>query len=86
MENWANLFRKICPKTQSKHVWILLGTFLGVFRILKTFLIFFENFLRLDPPWKTRQKFFEKFAPKFVQNMFGYFWERFWAFLNFENF
>ena len=86
LENWAKIFRKNCPKTQSKHVWILLGTSLGVFRILKIFLIFFENFLRLDPPWKTRQKFLEKFAPKHVQNMFGYFWERFWAFLNFENF
>ena len=45
-----------------------------------------ENFRKLDIPWKTGQKFFEKFAPKYVQIMFGYFWERFWAFLNFENF
>ena len=45
---------------------------------------FFENFRRLDPPWKTGQKFFEKFAPKHIQNMFGDFWERFWAFSNFE--
>ena len=45
--------------------------------------IFFENFRRLDIPWKTGQKFFEKFAPKHVQNRFGYFWERFWAFLEF---
>ena len=29
--------------------------------------IFFENFRRLDIPWKTGQKFFEKFAPKHVQ-------------------
>ena len=28
-------------------------------------------------------KIFEKFAPKHVQNTFGYFWERFWAFLEF---
>ena len=33
--------------------------------------IFFENFRRLDIPWKTGQKIFEKFAPKHVQNMFG---------------
>ena len=44
---------------------------------------FFENFRRLDIPWKTGQKIFEKFAPKKVQNMFGDFWERFWAFLEF---
>ena len=43
----------------------------------------FENFRKLDPPWKTGQKFFEKFAPKHVRNTFGYFWERFWAFLEF---
>ena len=74
-------FRKICPKTRSKHVWILLGTLLGIFGILKIF--FFENFQRLDLPWKTGQNFFEKFAPKHVQNTFGYFWQLFWAFLEF---
>ena len=123
------IFRKICPKTLSKHFWILLGTILGIFGILKRYIfknfrrldipwntglkfffrknhnktrldtfgntfghflnfenIFFENFRRLDIPWKTGQKFVEKFAPKHVQNMFGDFRERFWAFLNFEKF
>ena len=51
-------FRKIFPKTCSKHVWILLGTLLGNFRILKLF--FFENFRRLDPPWITGHKFFSR--------------------------
>ena len=125
MENWAKIFRKNFPKTGSKRVWILLGTLLGIFGILKkknlkifenstlhgtlgikffrknqpktrldtlgkTFAhfwnfenIFFENFRRLDIPWKTGQKFSEKFAPKHVQNMFAYFWERFWTFLEF---
>ena len=32
-----NFFRKTCPKLQSNHVWILLGTILGVFGILKFF-------------------------------------------------
>ena len=64
-----------------KHVWILLGTLLGIFGILKMF--FFENFRTLDIQWKTGQKFSEKFALKHVQNMFAYFWERFWAFLEF---
>ena len=88
-------FRKLDPpwntghnfffeKITLKHVWIVLGKLLGIFGILKIF--FFENFRRLDIPWKTGQKFFKKFAPKHVQNMFRYFWERFWAFLNFENF
>ena len=76
------IFQKFFPKTCSKHVWILLRTLLGIFGILEIF--FFEKFRKLDIPWKTGQKFFEKFAPKHVQNMFGDFWERFWAFWNFE--
>ncbi len=66
-----------------KHVWTLLGTILGIFGILKIF-DFFENFRRLDRPWNTGQKFFsKKINPKHVQNTFGHFWERFWAFLDF---
>ena len=76
-------FSKKLSKLQSKHVCILLGTILGVFGFLKFFFDFFENFLRFETPWKTGQKVFEKFAPKHVQNTFGYFWERFWAFLEF---
>ena len=46
--------------------------------------IFFENFRKLDLPRNTGQKkIFEKFAPKHVQNTSGYFWEQFWAFLEF---
>ena len=37
-------FEKNCPKLQSKHVWIPLGTILGVFVILKIFLIFLKIF------------------------------------------
>ena len=55
-------FRKICPKTRSKHVWILLGTILGVFGILKKKIL--ENFRKLDPPWNTGHKIFQKFFPK----------------------
>ena len=83
MENWAKFFRKNCPKLQSKHVWILLGTILGVFGILKFFLIFLKIFEDSTFHGKVGKKIFEKFAPKFVQNTFGYFWERFWAFLEF---
>ena len=79
---WNTGHKFFSKKITLKHVWILLGTLLGFFGILKLF--FFESFRRLDIPWKTGQKFFEKFAPKHVQNMFGDFWERFWAFWNFE--
>ena len=43
----------------------------------------FENFRRLDIPSKTGQKFSEKIVPNYNQNTFGFFWERFWAFLEF---
>ena len=49
-------------------------------QFLKIFDIF-ENFRRLDPPWKTGQKnFFKKINSKHVQNTFGHFWEQFWIF------
>ena len=54
-------FREVCPKTGSKHVWILLGTILGIFGILKKQL---ENFRKLDPPWNTGHKIFQKVCPK----------------------
>ena len=51
---------------------------------LEKFFHFFENFRRIDPPWNTEQKkILEKINPKHVQNTFGHFWERFWAFLQF---
>ncbi len=79
-------FRKNYPKTCSKHVWTLLETILGIFRFLKIFW-FFWKFRRIDPPWNTAQKnFFEKITRKHVQNTFGHFWERFWAFLEYWKF
>ena len=60
------------------------GNDFGHFWNFAIFFDFFENFRRFDLPWKTGQKFFEKFAPKHVQNTFGYFWERFWALWSFE--
>ena len=129
MENWAKIFQKNFPKTCSKHVWILLGTIVGIFGISKFFLeifedstfhgkvgkefskslpqnlfktrldtfrndfgrfwnfeislSFFEIFRRLDPPWNTGQNFFGKIVPNYNQNTFGFFWEPFWAFLEF---
>ena len=40
----------------------------------------FENFRKLDPPWNTGHKIFSKKSP---YNTFGYFWEHFWAILEF---
>ena len=75
------IFQKIFPKTCSKHVWILLGTLLGIFGILKIFFLkIFENSTLHGTLGK---KIFEKFAPKHVQNTFAYFRERFCAFLEF---
>ena len=87
MEQWAKKsFEKIAPK----HVQNTFGHFWGRFRAFLKFLkIFdlFENFRRLDPPWKTGQK---KISKKLTLNMFktrldtfdndfGHFW-------NFKNF
>ena len=55
------IFQKICPKTRSKHAWILSGTILGIFGILKKKI--FENFRKLDPPWNTGHKIFSKKSP-----------------------
>ena len=59
------------------------GNDLGQIRNIENSWFIFEKFRRLDPPWKTGQKFFEKIAPKHFQNSFEYFWEQFWAFLEF---
>ena len=87
MEHWAKkIFQKNHPKTSSKHVWTLLGSNLGISEFWK-FFDFFESFRRLDPPWNTGQKnFFKKITLKHLQNTFGHFWDRIWAFRNFENF
>ena len=58
MEHWAlNFFEKITLK----HVWILLGTLLGIFGIFKKKI---EIFRKLDPPRNTEQKKFRKICPK----------------------
>ncbi len=59
------------------------GNDFGHFSIFENFFDFFEIFRRLDPPWNTGQKKFRKKTPKDVQNTFGHFRERFWAFLDF---
>ena len=59
------------------------GNDFGLFCNFENFLNFFEKFRRLDSPWNTGQKKIEIITQKHVQNTFGHFWERFWAFLDF---
>ena len=80
MEKWEKKFSKSLPQNLFKTRLDTFGNDFGRFWNFEIFFDFFENFLRFDPPWKTGQKFFEKIAPKHVQNPFGYFWEHFWAF------
>ncbi len=85
MEHWAKVFfRKKHPKTCSKHVWTLLGTILGNFWSFENFLIFLKNFEDRPSMEHWAKVLFSKKTPqKHVQNPFGHFWERFWAFLEF---
>ena len=79
-------FRKNYPKTCSKHVWTLLGTILGILENLKLFW-FFENISKTRPSMEHwGKKFFENINPNHVQNTFGHFSERYWAFLEFWKF
>ena len=80
-------FRRRYPKTCSKHFWTIWERFWAVLHFWNFFLIFLKTFRRLDPPWNNGQKkIFEKITPKHVQNLFGHFRERFWAFLKIWNF
>ena len=56
-------FRKKHPKTTSKHVWTLLGTILGVFGILKLFLISSKIFGDSTLHGTLYKKFFRKNHP-----------------------
>ncbi len=69
------------------------GNDFGHFWIFENFLIFlkiFEDSTLHGTLGKKKfsmehwaNNFFEKNTPKHVQNTFGHFWERFWAFLDF---
>ncbi len=59
------------------------GNDFGHFSIFENFLIFLKIFEDSTPMEHWAKKFFEKYTPKHVQNTFGHFWERFWAFLEF---
>ncbi len=58
------------------------GNDFGHFWIFENFLT--SKFSKTRPSMEHWAKlFFEKITPKHVQNTFGHFWERFWAFLDF---
>ena len=77
------IIRKICPKTRSKHVWIFLGTILGIFGILKKK---FWKFSKTRPSMESWASNFPKNCPKHVQNTFGHFWNAFGQIRNIEIF
>ncbi len=73
-------FEKKHLKTCSRHVWTLLGTILGIFGFLKIFDCL-KNFEDSTLHGTLGKSFvFEKNTRKHIQNTFGHFWERFWAF------
>ena len=61
MEHWAKNFSKIFPQNMFK---TRLDTFENIFGHFWNFEnIFCENFRKLDPPWNTGHKIFQKFFP-----------------------
>ncbi len=59
------------------------GNDFGLFCNFEKFLIFLKIFEESTLMQHWAKKILEKNNPKHVQNTFGHFWERFWAFLKF---
>ena len=59
------------------------GNDFGHFWNFESFLIFLKIFEDSTLQETLGKKNFEKIAPKQIQNTFGHFWERLWAFLEF---
>ncbi len=59
------------------------GNDYGHFSIFENFLIFLKVFEDSTVHGTLGKNFSEKITPNHVQNTFGHFWERFWAFLDF---
>ena len=84
MGHWAKKnFSKKLTQNMFKTRLDTFGNDFGLFCNFEKFLIFFENFRRFDPHGTLGKKNLEKINPKHVQNTFGHFWARFWAFLQF---
>ena len=79
-------FRKKYPQNMFKTQLDTFGNDFGHFWNFEIFL-FIKNISKIRPVTEDWEKKFSKKVPsKLVQNTFGHFWERFWAFLDFWNF
>ncbi len=77
-------FSKKSPENMFKSRLDTFGNDFGHFRNFENFLIFLKIFEDSTLHGTLGKSFvFEKNTPKHVQNTFGHFWERFWAFLDF---
>ncbi len=77
-------FSKKSPENMFKTRLDTFGNDFGHFRNFENFLIFLKNFDDSTLHGTLGKSFvFEKNTRKHVQNTFGHFWERFWAFLDF---
>ena len=83
MEHWAKKsFSKNSPQNVFKTRLDTFGNDFGPFWNFEK--IFFWKFSKTRPSTEHwAKKIFGKFDPKQVQNTFGYFWEHFWAFMEF---
>ena len=61
----------------------IFGNDFGLFWIFEMFMIFLKIFEESTLHGTLCKKNFEINTPKHIQNTFGHFWERFWAFLEF---
>ncbi len=78
------IFSKKLPENMFKTRLDTFGNDFEHFWNIENFLIFLKIFEDSTPHGTLGiKKFFEKINPKHVQNTFGHFWERFWAFLDF---
>ncbi len=78
------IFSKKSPENMFKSRLDTFGNDFGHFRNFENFLIFLKIFEDSTLHGTLGKRFvFEKNTPKHVQNTFGHFWERFWAFLDF---
>ena len=77
-----NFFEK-SPQNMFKTRLDTFGNHLGLFCNFENFLIFLKVFEDSTFMEHWAKNFFKKINPKHVQNMFGHFWERLWAFFEF---
>ena len=86
MEHWAkNFLSKILTENMFKTRLDNFGNDFGHLCNFENFLIFWKHFEDSTLHGTLGKKKIEKITPKHVQNTFGHFWQRLWAFLRFWN-